>query len=214
MLLVVASAAFVGFVHSLAPAHWIPVVLVSKARGWTPGRAALGALVAASGHIAFSVLLGVAGVEVAAHVLEDYEVTVERYAALAAAGFGLLYGLWALKRHHGCSGHGHHGPDPDGARKRNGTPMLFLLSVGFSPCVAALPVFGAATAFGGLAVALSMLAFALGVLSALVGATLLVSTGLMKLDHPFLEHYGDAITGFSVFVMGIALFLFRVPHVH
>jgi hypothetical protein len=57
-----------------------------------------------------------------------------------------------------------------------------------------------------------MVGFALGVILALVGATLVVTLGIMKVDHPLLEHYGDVMTGVAVFLMGI--FLFLSPHAH
>ena len=57
MLILMSSAALVGFVHSLAPGHWLPVVLLAKARRWKPSVAAAAALVTASGHILLSILL-------------------------------------------------------------------------------------------------------------------------------------------------------------
>src|SRR3989338_4452403 len=129
MFLVAISAAMVGLVHSLAPGHWLPVIMMSKAKRWGIGAASLGALVAASGHIALSVFVGTIGIEVGAHFLHDYELQVEKYAALAAAIFGLIYAGFAYFRHSACHGHTHHGPEPE---KRN-APLLFLFSLGFSP---------------------------------------------------------------------------------
>jgi hypothetical protein len=57
----------------------------------------------------------------------------------------------------------------------------------------------------------SLLGFALGVLAALVGSTVLVFLGGMKLDHPFLEHYGEVITGVGVALIGFLL-VFQVGH--
>jgi hypothetical protein len=59
-----------------------------------------------------------------------------------------------------------------------------------------------------------MVTFAIGVMVALGGATLVVSRGLMKLDHPLLEHYGDVITGLAVALMGIVLYLLPHHHAH
>ena len=38
-------------------------------------------------------------------------------------------------------------------------------------------------------------AFSLGVAAALSGASLVVSAGALKLDHPIFEHFGDVLTG-------------------
>jgi cytochrome c biogenesis protein CcdA len=204
MILLAASAAFVGLVHSLAPGHWIPVVLVVKTRNWKPRKALLGAFIAASGHILLSIAAGGLALLVGEGIFVDMEETFEPYAAMGLVAFGAIYAIVAYLRHSGCSGHGHHGPEvPD--PRRDKAPYLFLFSIGFSPCIAVLPIFGAAAAKGAVAVALTMAAFSMGVLAALVGATLLVSLKVMKLDHPFLEHYGDVLTGVSVVVLGLII---------
>jgi len=71
-----------------------------------------------------------------------------------------------------------------------------------------LPVFAAAASEGSFPVILTLASFSLGVVASLVGSTLLVSLGLVKLDHPIFEHYGDVITGCGVAVMGVLLFFF------
>jgi cytochrome c biogenesis protein CcdA len=197
------SAAFVGLVHSLAPGHWLPVVLMAKARRWPLKTALLGALIAASGHIFLSIILGVVSIWIGAHFFSQYESEIERYAGLALAVFGLAYAAFAFFRHSSCHGHTHHGPDPKGKK----APFLFLFSLGFSPCVAVLPVFAAAASEGSLVTVITLIAFAIGVLISLLGATLVVSLGLIKLDHPLLEHYGDVITGMGVAILGVVLFL-------
>jgi hypothetical protein len=201
------SAGFVGLVHSLAPGHWLPVVLMAKTRRWKLGQAILGAVVAASGHILVSIALAFSGIELAEHMVEELEHRVEQYSGWALLVFGLAYAGWSYTRHSHCRGHTHHGPHPKGARR----PYWFLLSLGFSPCVAALPVFGAAAAGGVWGLFSSLLGFALGVLTALVGSTVLVFLGGMRLDHPFLEHYGEVITGVGVALIGLLL-VFQVGH--
>ncbi len=205
MFVLAASAAFVGLVHSLAPGHWLPVVLVTKLHRWNMRRAAFGALVAAMGHVVVSCSLGLLAIPlrssawVSTHLNEEQ---LERYAGLALFAFGLLFAGCAYFRHARCHGHGHHGPEP---KERRG-PYLFLFSLGLSPCVAVLPVFAAASVQGAHAVMLAMLSFSLGVFSALLGSTFLVTLGLLKLDHPFLEHYADVITGLGVALIGLFLF--------
>lgn len=201
-LTLIFSAAFVGLIHSLAPGHWLPVVLLAKTRRWPLQKAMLGALVTASGHIFLSILLGLSSIWIGVTLLSQYEAPIERYAGLGLAIFGIIYAVVGFFRHSHCHAHTHL---PNDARKKT-SPFLFLFSLGFSPCVAVVPVFGAAAAEGSLVTALSVVAFSIGVLIALVGATLLVSLGLLKLDHPVFEHYGDVITGLGVALMGIILF--------
>lgn len=202
-MIIALSAAFVGLVHSLAPGHWLPVVLMAKMRKWPLNKAILGALITASGHVFLSIILGLVSIEIGAHFFSQYEGLIEKYAGLALGVFGLFYAGFSYFRHSECHGHTHHGPNPKAAR----APFLFLFSLGLSPCVAVIPVFAAAGAEGMWVTAVSFIAFSLGVVTSLVGSTILVSLGILKLDHPIFEHYGDVITGCGVALMGLLLFL-------
>ena len=202
------SAVSVGLIHSLAPGHWLPVVLMTQAKRWDKRMAVLGALVAASGHIVLSILIAVVGIGIGAKFLEQYEAQFEKYSGLALAVFGFGFALYSFFRHSRCVGHTHHGPEEGQYSKNRKAPFLFLLSLGFSPCLAALPVFAAAAPYGTFTVGVTLAFFALGVVLALVGATLSVCFGVMKLDHPLLEHYGDVLTGGVVCLMGLGLFIF------
>ena len=205
MFFFAASAAFVGFVHSLAPGHWLPVVLVAKSRRWGARDLVLGAMVAASGHIVISNVLGLLTIGLETTILRNLhaqEDEIERFAALMLACFGFAYAAFSYFSHSRCHGHEHHGPRPTTRRR----PYAFLFSLGLSPCVAALPIFLAASSRGAAATALAMTGFGLGVLGALIGATWVMFKGVAKLDHPVFEHYGDVITGASLVAMGAVLY--------
>lgn len=205
-MLLAASAAFVGLVHSLAPGHWLPVVLMTKTKHWGVRNAVLGAITAAAGHILISIALAAVGLEIGAHFLIEREALIERYAGLGLVVFGLGYAALSLVRHRSCHGHEHHGPELTAQREK--APFIFLFMLGFSPCVAVLPLFVAAAPIGVGAVVMTMVGFAVGVLGALISATVLVSRGIMRLDHPIFEHYGDLLTGLGVALMGAVLFFF------
>ena len=202
MVILATSAALVGLVHSLAPGHWLPVVLMAKSRRWPMRTAILGASTVAAGHILLSTILGLLSIYVELQFLSRYEEEIERYAGLGLGLFGLIYAGYAYFRHSSCHGHTHHGPNPMGQK----APYAFLFSLGFSPCIAALPVFAAAASRGPVTTVVAFLSFCIGVLCAIIGSTVLVSKGLVKLDHPIFEHYGDVITGLGVTLMGTILF--------
>jgi ABC-type nickel/cobalt efflux system permease component RcnA len=208
-MLLALSAAFVGLIHSLSPGHWLPVVLLVKSRRWDLAQAAFGAFVAASGHIVISLALGFAALFIGNSFFAEKLHALEENAGAILIVFGLAYALYSKIQHRHCHGHEHHGPDPRKGRK---APYVFLFSLGFSPCFAVLPIFGAAVGMGPAVLLACMIGFSAGVLIALIGASLLVSRGLVKLDHPIFEHYGDVITGLGVAVMGLILVL--SPHTH
>lgn len=204
MLILSFSAAFVGLVHSLAPNHWLPVVLMAKSRKWKLQTALVGALATALGHILLSCAVGLVLVWIELKVTPELEELIERHAGLFLGFFGLVYAAFAYFRHSGCHGHTHHGPDP----KDSKAPFFFLFSLGLSPCVAVIPVLAAAATQGTASIVLSLFTFTLGVLTALLGSTVVVTLGLVKLDHPIFEHYGDVITGLGVFIMGVILYFY------
>lgn len=208
-----ASAAFtLGLVHSLAPGHWLPVVLLARARRWSRPTAALGALVAASGHVFLSIVIGVLLVAVGAQLFRQHGEAIEEYAGIGLIVFGIGYAAWAWFNHSACRvhSHGHHGPEVTRVK----VPFVFLFTLGLSPCLTILPTFVAAAAAGVPALLWAIVGFALGVITALVGATLLGAAGVMKLDHPFLEHYGDVLTGVVAALMGVAFLLIHTHSHH
>jgi nickel/cobalt exporter len=210
MILLALSAAFVGFMHSMAPGHWLPVVMLASSRKWSVRQSLLAAAISGSGHILVSVALGVLSVFIESQFIAKHDAAIEHYASVILVAFGLVYAVVAWRRHSSCHGHEHHGPDVE----REKEPLILLFSSGMVPCVAVLPIFAAAAAYGPAAAIVSMVTFAIGVMVALGGATLVVSRGLMKLDHPLLEHYGDVITGLAVALMGIVLYLLPHHHAH
>ena len=212
MMVLMTSAAGVGFVHSLAPGHWLPVVLLAKARKWSPQKASAAALVAAFGHVFLSLLIIAGAMLLGSTILHEYEHVIEAYAGLGLAIFGLAFAVYSYGRHSHCHGHTHHGPHPPEKESSTKRTLLFLFSVGFSPCVAVFPIFLTALPYGWQGWLLTGLAFSGGVMTSLAGSTLVVSAGALKLDHPLLEHYGDVLTGVGVALLGLILFIFGGGH--
>lgn len=208
MVWLVFSGAVIGFVHSLSPAHWIPVTVVARKQGWTPIQSVVGALVVALGHVSLSVGIGLFVVGLGAGWIQSHEEALERYWGIALVILGLAYALYAFRKHGRCTGHTHHGPTYEPGQK----PYAFLFMTGFSPCLAALPIFTAAMVYGYSAVVLTLGAFSVGVAFALTGAVWLVAHGFRKLDHPFLEHYADVLAGVGVAAAGGALILMSILH--
>src|SRR5882757_4468223 len=59
VLTTVAATGFtVAFFHAAIPTHWLPFVLVSRARGWSRAKTLLVSALAGLGHVALTTLLG------------------------------------------------------------------------------------------------------------------------------------------------------------
>ncbi len=202
MLILALTAASVGLIHSLSPGHWLPVVLMAKTRKWDLKTAVFGALVAASGHLFLSILLAIVSILIEGRFLSEYEIEIEKYAGLVLLVVGLIYAGVAGLTHYRCHGHSSVRLGSKGKK----APFFFLFSLGLSPCVAVIPIVAKAVIQGSLCVLVTLISFSGGVILALVGATLLVSLGLLSLDHPVFERYGDMIAGIGVALTGFILF--------
>jgi len=94
------SAAAIAFVHTiLGPDHYLPFVAMSKARGWSVAKALRITLACGIGHLAGSILLGVAGITLGLQLssvawLEGFRGNL---AAWLLVGFGLAYMAWGLR---------------------------------------------------------------------------------------------------------------------
>ena len=154
MIVLALSAVLVGAIHSLAPSHWLPVVLLSRSRQWSPSRTFVGALVVGFGHVLTSVSLGIAAVAVGIRFMGDHAERVEHGMGVFLFAFGLIYAAVAYYRHASCHGHGHHGP----VLRSDRAPFLFLFTLGLAPCAAVVPLFVAAESAGIAGVATSMFA--------------------------------------------------------
>lgn len=203
MIMLIASAGAIGFIHSLSPAHWMPLALISKSRKWNPVQTLIGAGIAASGHILLSVLITFAVVKLGVRLRSDFEEVIELYAAKGLIVLGLGYALYNYLHHRRCHGHTHHGPSQP-ATSRKGI-FVFLFSLGLSPCVAVLPALVAVEPYGPAALILGAVAFSVGVIAALALAALLMRAGTSWVDHPLFEHYGDVLSGVVLAVVGAVM---------
>ncbi len=90
-----------GFVHTLAgPDHYLPFVAMSRARQWSPVRTLVVTALCGLGHVLGSVVLGILGVTVGIAIarLELVEAVRGEVAAWLMIVFGILYGIWGLRR--------------------------------------------------------------------------------------------------------------------
>src|SRR5262245_48255455 len=178
------TAAGTALLHTLIPDHWLPFVLVGRARGWSLATVALVSGLAAAIHAALSILLGLVGLRLGIAAVESIGETLERAGSWLLLAFGLGYALWAwLKGGHfhpggelvhkldsACSGaegpdhpqHLHYHADGGLIEARGGLSAVGLaVIVGLNPCVLVLPILLAGLSLGPATLGLVALAYAL-----------------------------------------------------
>ena len=161
LYLLYASAASLGFVHTiLGPDHYLPFIVLSKARNWSKSKTLWITFISGIGHVGSSIILGIIGIGlgISLNKLESIEAYRGEIVGWMLFIFGLTYLGYGVVRHLKGKGHHHyfyflmpkrvremhHLPseekDVDKSEKSNITFwMLFLIFV-FGPCEVLIPL--------------------------------------------------------------------------
>jgi ABC-type nickel/cobalt efflux system permease component RcnA len=137
-LLLVGAVAAVGVLHTIVPDHWVPIALIARQRGWSPGETARAALQAGTGHVVSTLLIALAVWVAGAAFAARFGHVVDLASSLALIGFGGWIAISAWRElhpphanAHGDShshGHAHHHPHPHahahGANREPGGPAM------------------------------------------------------------------------------------------
>lgn len=206
--LLLLSTAGVAVLHTLTgPDHYLPFIVMGRARRWSFARTVGWTLLCGVGHVGSSVLLALGGVALG-YGLERVQLIEEWRGGLAAwlmIAFGAVYLAWGLKRAWRGHAHVHAGvrAEADGF---NLTPWVLFTIFVFGPCEPMIPLVMLPAAQGqwvemGTVVAL----FSVLTLAAMLGAVLLVRRGLTVLPLARFERYTHAAAGGMILLSGCAI---------
>jgi nickel/cobalt transporter (NicO) family protein len=220
-----ATAASIGFVHTvLGPDHYLPFVAMAHARDWSRMRTMIITILCGIGHVGSSVVLGLIGVAIGAAVthLEMIESIRGDLAAWALIAFGLVYGVWGLRRAaknlphtHGPLGthtHVHREGEPVEAHhhhvheKANITPWVLFTVFVLGPCEPLIPILmypAAQHSMSGMM--LVTLVFGLTTIGTMLTIVLLALRGVKLLPMQKLERYSHALAGATILLCGVAI---------
>jgi sulfite exporter TauE/SafE len=151
-----ANAALVALIHTaIGPDHYVPFIVMAKARKWSFVRTTALTFVCGIGHVGSSIVLGMLGFAFGASLkrLQWIESFRGQVAAWALIVFGLLYAAWGLWRAHRTAPNGHthdhliklhsydHIHDPKTGAEINLTPWILFVIFAFGPCEPLIPLF-------------------------------------------------------------------------
>jgi sulfite exporter TauE/SafE len=228
LTVLVITAASIGFFHTLfGPDHYLPFIVMGKARNWSPRRTAWITTLCGLGHIAGSILLGMIGIAAGIGVtrLEALEGVRGNLAAWLLIAFGLVYFAWGLRRaiknrphehrhFHSC-GHVHshkhtHTDDHAHAHEEVGrktmTPWVLFTIFVLGPCEPLIPLLmypAAKSSLGGVVLVAGV--FALVTVATMLGVVMLSSLGMSRLPMKRIERYSHALAGATICISGLAI---------
>ncbi len=195
----VAGAATVGCLHTLAPDHWMPFAALGRANRWSAGRVVRTTILCGLGHVTVSAILSLIAAYAGLQVIERLGSRLAEQATFLLIAFGALYLMWGLWR--SFSGHHHrhwHGPITAGSLF-----VIFSLDI----CVALMPLVFTAMSSGAAAVVAVILTYELGTIGTMVALVLLSHHGAERLHFSWLDRFGQATAGAVIVVVGSAMVL-------
>ncbi len=197
----------VAFLHAAIPTHWLPFVVIGRARGWSRRQIMAAVALAGSGHIVATTMLGVGlawfGFELG-----------ERFDHLfhwAAGALLVALGAWlAFRTPHGrgcrhCEGH----PEKLRADTTDRAALWGLfLTLTLSPCELFLPVYLTAAPYGWSGITWLSAVLAVATLGGMLTLTWLTLHTAQRLQWHWLERLDERVIGGLLCLLGIASAIF------
>jgi nickel/cobalt exporter len=184
----------VAFLHAALPTHWLPFVLVARARRWTTRRALAVAAFAGLGHVACTIILG-AAVLAAGMVAAPW---LGHGLHWIAGGLLVALGLYQLMGHA-------HGGEPRHYRSDAAAALGLFLLLAVSPCEAFLPLYLANAGAGWGSFALLSGVLLVATTAGMMVFTALSLAGVSRLKLAWLARREPAILGGVMCLLGVAM---------
>jgi nickel/cobalt transporter (NicO) family protein len=226
------TAASIGFIHTLTgPDHYLPFIVMSKARHWTNIKTLWITFLCGIGHVGSSVVIGIIGIALGLGVnrLNKLESLRGNVAAWAFVIFGFGYFLWGLWKVYRKKPHTHfhmhvdvkqdvhmhphhhsmienHTHSHTAVKPVNLTPWILFTVFVLGPCEPLIPLLMYPAAKTHLmAVALVTIAFAISTIGTMMVVVQLTLKGINFLPMKMFEKYMHAIAGAAICLSGLAI---------
>lgn len=221
------TAASIGFIHTLfGPDHYLPFIVMSKARNWSRKKTALITFVCGLGHILSSVVLGFIGISfgIAVMKLEAFEGMRGTMAGWMLLIFGFTYFIWGLHQvirnkphkhihvHEDNQEHTHEHTHSDvhthvHDHKKSITPWVLFTIFVFGPCEPLIPILMYPAMAKGSLISVALVAgvFTVATLGTMMTMVMVSSYGLARVPFGRLSRYSHALAGLAILLCGVAI---------
>ena len=221
------TAASIGIIHTLTgPDHYLPFIVLSRARKWSRSRTLVVTGLCGVGHVLGSVILGVLGIALGLAVgqVEALEGVRGDMAAWLLISFGLVYLVWGLRKvnrdrmhvhahrhldgtlhtHDHSHHHEHSHPHEDGGGKL--TPWALFIIFVLGPCEPLIPILmypAARHNIGGLVLVTTI--FAAATIGTMLAIVMIAVRGGRLLPMHWMERYTHPLAGLAILCSGLAI---------
>lgn len=211
-LLLIATVAAVGVLHTMVPDHWVPIALLARQRGWTSTQTARAALQAGTGHVLSTLLIALVAWLAGAAIAAKFSHVIDTAASVALIAFGgwVAISAWRelaaekVHKHAHEHGHAHHHHDHE---HKTGQRTALLLILGSSPMIEGIPAFFAAGRYGVGLISVMAVVFAASTISTYIILSVYSAAGLQQVGLGTFERYGEVLSGAFVMLIGAVFWL-------
>lgn len=197
----------VAFLHAALPTHWLPFVMTARAQGWNRSKTMGVTLMAGTGHVAFTSVLGLLLVWLGIELDERLGQVFHWAAGAILITLGIFYLSKKLRGRSHCHAHHHEILDSVAGTSQlisdraaiSGLVVLLTLS----PCEVFLPVYLSGIQFGWSGFFILSAVLAIATLGGMLLFTWLTLVGLEKLELEIIEKYENEILGAALVGLGI-----------
>ncbi len=222
------TAASIGFIHTIfGPNHYLPFIVMGRARKWSFAKTSLITFLCGLGHILSSVILGIVGIifGIAVMKLEAFEAVRGNLAGWVLLSFGFAYFIWGLHRalrnrphrhlhiHGDLSDHAHmhahtgeHAHVHERQAETNITPWILFTIFVLGPCEPLIPILmypAAKQSITGLVWVTAI--FGATTILTMLGIVMIASLGINFVPLGRLQRYSHALAGAAIFLCGAAI---------
>ena len=226
-LLLIATIS-VAFIHTVTgPDHYLPFIVISKAKKWSLSKTALFTTLCGIGHVGSSVALGFIGIAlgIAIGKLEFIEGVRGNIISWIFTAFGLMYLIWGIRQlirnipHHHIHfhrtgnnhihEHTHHDEHlhiHENGEKINLTPWILFTIFVFGPCEPLIPlVMYPAAKHNYNELLLVTIIFSAVTILTMLSLVLITSYGIKLVPVKAMEKYRHALAGGTIFLCGMGM---------
>jgi sulfite exporter TauE/SafE len=227
MSVLVLSAATLGVIHTLlGPDHYLPFIVLSRARKWTRTRILWITFISGVGHVTGSVVLGLIGIAMGISLgrLEAIESSRGSIVAWMLIAFGMLYTAYGIYKYYRRGAHvhlpaflrprsirhsdlhlsnGHLEKEDDAGRM---TPWILFLIFVFGPCEVLIPmlVYPAAE-HSGMGIFMVALVFGIATVGTMLLVVMLGYQGFSMIRFKGKEHQLHLLAGLVILAAGAGM---------
>ena len=225
--ILIITAASIGFFHTLlGPDHYLPFIVMAKARKWSMTKTTWVTIACGIGHVSSSVVLGLVGIAfgIGINRLTGVESVRGSIAGWLFIAFGLVYFVWGVRKAYRNRPHKHIHVHKDGSyhshehvhhnnhvhvheeKKKQLTPWVLFVIFILGPCEPLIPLLmypAARNSTSGLI--LVTLVFGLVTIFTMLSIVLIGAFGISFLPLGKLERFTHAIAGAIILLSGIGI---------